>query len=90
MHENWTKQKSVVWRLEPKHFDEGRVDSQYSVMRSRFPWSRTWLALAIGAALNLSLSAQTAAEKKQPPEARWEQDILAFEAADKTRGIVSA
>jgi lysophospholipase L1-like esterase len=53
-------------------------------MRTRFPWSRTWLALAIGAALNLSLFAQAPAEKQQPPEARWEKDILAFEAADKT------
>ena len=52
-------------------------------MRLRVPWSRTWLALAIGAALNLSLSAQTPTEK-QPPEARWEKDIRAFEAADKT------
>ena len=49
-----------------------------------FPWSKTWLALAIGAALNLSLFAQTAAEKKQPPEVRWEKEIRAFEAADKT------
>jgi lysophospholipase L1-like esterase len=65
-------------------FDEGRVASQYHLMRARFLWSRTWLALAIGAALNLSVFAQTAAEKKQPPEARWEKDILAFEAADKT------
>jgi lysophospholipase L1-like esterase len=53
-------------------------------MRARFPWSRTWLALVIGAALNLSLFAQTPADKTLPPEARWEQDILAFEAADKT------
>ena len=43
-----------------------------------------WLALAIGAALKLSLFAQTAVETKQPPEARWEKDIRAFEAADKT------
>jgi hypothetical protein len=34
--------------------------------------------------MNLSLFAQAPAEKKQPPEARWEKDILAFEAADKT------
>ena len=53
-------------------------------MRTRFTWSKTWLALAIGAALNLSLFAQTVTEKKQPREARWEKDIRAFEAADKT------
>ena len=53
-------------------------------MRARFFWFRTWSALAIGAALNLSLFAQTAAEKKQSPEARWGKDIRAFEAADKT------
>ena len=52
-------------------------------MRARFPWSRTWLALAVGVALNLSLFAQTAAEKKQGPEAQWEKDIRAFETADK-------
>jgi lysophospholipase L1-like esterase len=53
-------------------------------MRSRFPWSRTWLALVIGAAFTISLSAQTPAAKQQPPGARWEKDIRAFEAADKT------
>ena len=53
-------------------------------MRARFLSSRAWLALAIGAALNLSLFAQVAAEKNQPPEARWETDIRAFETADKT------
>ena len=42
------------------------------------------LALAIWAALNLPLFAQTAAEKKQPPEARWGKDIRAFETADQT------
>jgi lysophospholipase L1-like esterase len=65
-------------------FDEGRAGPQYRLMRARFPWSRTWLALAIGAALNLSLFAQTPTEKKQPPEARWEKDIEAFEISDKT------
>jgi lysophospholipase L1-like esterase len=83
MHEKWEQQKSLVWGGNLS-FDEGRVASQYQLMRVRFPWSRTWLALAIGAALNLSLFAQTAAEKKQPPEARWEKDIRAFETADKT------
>jgi lysophospholipase L1-like esterase len=53
-------------------------------MRSRFPWSRTWLALAIEAALNLSLFAQTTAENKQTPEAGWEKDIFAYETADRT------
>jgi lysophospholipase L1-like esterase len=43
-----------------------------------------WPTLAIGLALNLSLFAQTATETKPPPEARWEKDIRAFEAADKT------
>ena len=43
-----------------------------------------WPALAIGLALNLSLFAQTVKETKGPPEARWEKDIRAFEAADKT------
>jgi len=65
-------------------FDEGRASPQYRLMRSRFPWSRTWLALAIGAALNLSLFAQTPAAKKQPPEVRWAKEIGAFETADKT------
>jgi lysophospholipase L1-like esterase len=53
-------------------------------MRTRFLRSRIGLILAIGAALTLSLFAQTAADKLQPPEARWEKDIRAFEAADKT------
>ena len=43
-----------------------------------------WLALAIGLALNLPLFAQTVKETKPPSEARWEKDIRAFEAADKT------
>ncbi len=43
-----------------------------------------WPALAIGLAMNLSLFAQTVKETKPPPEARWEKDIRAFEAADKT------
>jgi lysophospholipase L1-like esterase len=52
-------------------------------MRARFFCSRTWLALAIGAVLNLPLFARVTAETKPPPEAQWEKDILAFEAADK-------
>ena len=39
-----------------KTFDEmASVASQYQLMRARFRWSRTWLALAIWAALTLSL-----------------------------------
>lgn len=53
-------------------------------MRKRSLRSMTWLALAFGAALHLSLFAQPSAPKKLPPEARWENDIRAFEAADKT------
>jgi len=53
-------------------------------MRARFLWSRAWSALVICAALSVTLSAQTAAEKTQPPEARWEKEIRAFETADKT------
>src|ERR1035441_3705713 len=53
-------------------------------MRMRFLQARIGLALAAGVALNLSLLAQTATEKKQLPEARWEKDIVAFEAADTT------
>ncbi|MGO8928620.1 MAG: SGNH/GDSL hydrolase family protein [Limisphaerales bacterium] len=53
-------------------------------MPARLLRSRIGLALAIGAALRLSLFAQTAGEKQQPPEARWEKDIRAFEVADKT------
>jgi lysophospholipase L1-like esterase len=65
-------------------FDEAPAAPHYHVMRARFPWSRTRLALAIGAAFTISLAAQTPTEKKQPPEARWETAIHAFEAADKT------
>jgi lysophospholipase L1-like esterase len=53
-------------------------------MRTRSLRSMTWLALAFGAALHLSLFAQPSAPKKLPPEARWEKDIHAFEATDKT------
>src|ERR1017187_3715638 len=53
-------------------------------MRIRFLRARIGLALAAGAALPISLLAQTTTEKKQLPEARWEKDIVAFEAADKT------
>jgi lysophospholipase L1-like esterase len=37
----------------------------------------------MGVALNLSLSAQIAVEKKQPAGGQWEKDIRAFETADK-------
>jgi lysophospholipase L1-like esterase len=67
-----------------KTFDEEHVAPQYPLMRTRFLPSSIWLALAIGAALNLTLYAQTAAAKKQPPEVRWATAIGAFEAADKT------
>ena len=53
-------------------------------MRARILCSRAWLTLALWPVLNLSLVAQPATEQKQPPEARWEKDIRAFEAADKT------
>jgi len=53
-------------------------------MRTRSLRPMTWLALAIGAALHLSLFAQTGAQKKLLPEARWEKDIRAFEAVDRT------
>jgi lysophospholipase L1-like esterase len=65
-------------------FDEARLASQYHLMRAQFHRSKMWPALAIGLALNLSLFAQTVKETKSPPEARWEKDIRAFEAADKT------
>jgi lysophospholipase L1-like esterase len=53
-------------------------------MRAQFLWSKVGLALAIGAALNLSLCAQTAAEEEPPSAVRWEMDIRAFETADRT------
>ena len=53
-------------------------------MRARILCSRAWLTLALWPVLNLSLVAQPATEQKQPPEARWEKDIRAFETADKT------
>jgi lysophospholipase L1-like esterase len=53
-------------------------------MSKRFLPSRVWPVLAIWAVLNLPLLAQTATKTKQPPEARWEKDIRAFEAADRT------
>ena len=53
-------------------------------MRARIIWSRTALALGLWAALQLSLSAQTAAQVKRAPAARWSKEIGAFEAADKT------
>jgi lysophospholipase L1-like esterase len=77
------KQKSVVgWPN--KTFDERWVASHYRPMRARFIRSRTWLVLAIWAIVSLSLLAQTAAEKRQPPEGRWAKEISAFEAADRT------
>ena len=53
-------------------------------MRAQLNGSRSRLLLAVWATLSLSLLAQTAAEKKQPPEVRWAKEIRAFEAADKT------
>ncbi len=53
-------------------------------MRARFRGAKTWLTLPIWLALTLSLLAQAATEARQPPEARWEKEIRAFEAADKT------
>ncbi len=53
-------------------------------MRARFLATGTGLALATGAALCLSLFAQTATDKPQSPEVRWGKEIRAFEAADKT------
>jgi lysophospholipase L1-like esterase len=53
-------------------------------VRTRLSWPTTWLALAIGAALNLCLFGQIPSEEKQQSEARWEKDIRAFEIADKT------
>jgi len=57
--------------------------SQYRLMRARLLSAKAWLALGIWAALNLALFSQTA-EQRQPPAARWEKDIRAFEAADQT------
>ena len=53
-------------------------------MRARILCSRAWVALAIWPVLNLSLPAQPTSEQKQPLEPRYEKDIRAFEAADKT------
>ena len=71
------------WKSD-RTFDEARVPSQYQLMRARHLSAKTWLALRLWAALKLVLFAQTAAEQRQPPSARWEKDIRAFEAADKT------
>ena len=53
-------------------------------MSKRFVPTRVWPVVAFWAALTLSLSAQTATQIKQPPEARWGKEIRAFEAADRT------
>ena len=53
-------------------------------MRAQILCSRAWVALLIWPVLNLSLLAQPATEQKQPLEPRYEKDIRAFEAADKT------
>jgi lysophospholipase L1-like esterase len=78
------KVRYLAARAQNNTFDEALPSSQYRLMRARLLRSKIGLALALGAALNLSLFAQTAAENKQPPEAQWEKDIRAFEAADKT------
>jgi lysophospholipase L1-like esterase len=83
MNQPREKQKSVVQRHN-KTFDGSGAASHYRAMRVRFVWSRTWLALAVWVALSLSLWAQAAAGKKQPPEIRWAKEIRAFEATDKT------
>ena len=61
-----------------------RVALQYRLMRAQILCSRAWVALLIWPVLNLSLLAQPATEQKQPLEPRYEKDIRAFEAADKT------
>jgi len=53
-------------------------------MRAGFLPSRIWSALVAGAALSLSLLAQSATDGKQSPEVMWEKEIRAFEAADLT------
>jgi lysophospholipase L1-like esterase len=53
-------------------------------MRKRFLPAQVWPALAIGVALSFRLFSQTTAETKAAPEAKWEKDILSFEAADRT------
>jgi lysophospholipase L1-like esterase len=83
MNDNWAKQSPVVLARNIT-FDDGHVAPQYPAMRARILCSRAWVALAIWPVLNLSLLAQPATGRKQPPEARWEKDIRAFETADKT------
>jgi lysophospholipase L1-like esterase len=82
MNQGRQKQKALIAANNP--FDERNVAPQYACMRTRILRSITGLALGTLAALTLSLSAQTSVEKQQSPEARWEKDIRAFEAADKT------
>ncbi len=83
MNQERGEQKAVV-QGRNKTFDGPRVASQYEGMRAGFTWSRTWLALAIGAVLSPSLIAQTSADKQQSPELRWGKEIQAFEEADQT------
>ena len=83
MNQPREKQKSVV-QADNNTFDGRGAASHYRAMRVRFLWSRTWLVLAVEVALSLSLLAQAATGKKQPPEIRWAKEISAFEAADRT------
>jgi lysophospholipase L1-like esterase len=53
MHEKWKQQKSLVWGGNLT-FDEERFGSQYQLMRARFAWSRSWLALAFKDGLHLN------------------------------------
>jgi lysophospholipase L1-like esterase len=82
MHQTQEKQKAVVAANNP--FDESSAASQYALMHKRIPRSIAGLVLGTLAALTLPSLAQTAAEKPLSPEGRWEKDIRAFEAADKT------
>ncbi|HOX57921.1 MAG TPA: SGNH/GDSL hydrolase family protein [Candidatus Paceibacterota bacterium] len=83
MEESKGKQKPVVAGIN-KTFDESGLASQYRLMRTRFVWSSTWLALAMWASLSCGLFAQTTPAGKQPPEVRWAKAIGDFEAADRT------
>jgi lysophospholipase L1-like esterase len=63
---------------------KGKVAAQYHLMRVRCLLSEACLTFAVSIALALSVAAQSAAGKKQSPEARWGKEIHAFEVADKT------